>query len=161
MHEHGCSVWSWWFQQRSSSPFVHQAVNRLFQHAWTTTMFKLASSTMFKPVNRQKQAERFYVCVVQWTLSLSTEASLLGGVSHPPKHFLKPEKFGQTKGCLWLLAHPIKFGQFYKNNIFGRFNEHTPPAPRPPPNQSGFATPLSLSLSLSKYIYIWNANSQL
>ena len=35
-------------------------------------------------------------------------------------------KFGQTKGkfChkwqhLWLLAHPIKFGQFYKNSIFG------------------------------------------
>ena len=35
-------------------------------------------------------------------------------------------KFGQTKGkfChkwqhLWWLAHPIKFGQFYKNSIFG------------------------------------------
>ena len=42
-------------------------------------------------------------------------------------------KFGQTKGKsyhkwqhLWLLAHPIKFGQFYKNSVFGRFNEHTP-----------------------------------
>ena len=63
-----------------------------------------------------------------------------GGVSHtlPPLppifFFLKPGKFGQTKGkfChkwqhLWLLAHPIKFVQFYKNSIFGRFNEHTPP----------------------------------
>ena len=30
---------------------------------------------------------------------------------------------------MWLLAHPIKFGQFYKNSIFGRFNEHTPPPP--------------------------------
>ena len=46
-------------------------------------------------------------------------------------------KFGQTKGkfChkwqhLWLLAHPIKFGQFYKNSIFGRFNEHTTPHPQ-------------------------------
>ena len=28
---------------------------------------------------------------------------------------------------MWLLAHPIKFGQFYKNSIFGRFNEHTLP----------------------------------
>ena len=40
-------------------------------------------------------------------------------------------KFGQTKGkfChkwqyLWLLAHPIKFGKFFKDSIFGRFNEH-------------------------------------
>ena len=34
-----------------------------------------------------------------------------------------------TRGniILWLLAHPIKFRQFYKNSIFGRFNEHTPP----------------------------------
>ena len=42
---------SWWFQQRCSSLFVRQAMNSLFQHAWTslsTTMFKLASSTMFK-----------------------------------------------------------------------------------------------------------------
>ena len=38
---------SWWFQQRCSSLFVHQAMNSLFQHAWTT-MFKLASSTTFK-----------------------------------------------------------------------------------------------------------------
>ena len=56
---------SWWFQQRRSSLFVHQATNSLFQHARTTlsiTMFKLASSTMFKPVNRQKHAGRFYVC---------------------------------------------------------------------------------------------------
>ena len=59
---------SWWFQQRCSSLFVHQAMNSLFQHAsasitsLSTTMFKLASSTMFKPVNRQKQAVRFYVC---------------------------------------------------------------------------------------------------
>ena len=29
-------------------------------------------------------------------------------------------KFGETKGCFWLLVHPIKFGQFYKNSIFGR-----------------------------------------
>ena len=55
----------------------------------------------------------------------------VGGGCHTPKKFLK---FGQTKGkfChkwqyLWLLAHPTKFGQFYKNSIFGRFNEHTPP----------------------------------
>ena len=50
---------SWWFQQRCSSLFVHQAMNSLFQHAWTslsTTMFKLASSTMFKPVNNHVQA---------------------------------------------------------------------------------------------------------
>ena len=72
---------SWWFQQRCSNLFVHQAMNSLFQHAWTslpTTMFKLASSTMFKlasstmfkltsstvfkSVNRQKQAVPFYVC---------------------------------------------------------------------------------------------------
>ena len=56
---------SWWFQQRCSSLFVHQAMNSLFQHAWTSlsrTMFKLASSTMFKPVNRQIQAVRFHVC---------------------------------------------------------------------------------------------------
>ena len=40
------------------------------------------------------------------------------------------KKFGQTKGkfChkwqhLWLLAHPIKFWQFFKNSLFGRFNE--------------------------------------
>ena len=26
---------SWWFQQRCSSLFVHQAMNNLFQHAWT------------------------------------------------------------------------------------------------------------------------------
>ena len=41
-----------------------------FQHAWTslsTTMFKLASSTMFKPVNRQKQVVRFYICM--WSQS--------------------------------------------------------------------------------------------
>ena len=72
---------SWWFQQRCSSLFVHQAINSLFQHAWTSlsttlfklanstlfklassTMFKLASSPMFKPVNRKIQAVRFYVC---------------------------------------------------------------------------------------------------
>ena len=67
---------------------------------------------------------------------------VVGGVTPPPKiFFLKTGKFGQTKGkfgqtkgkfChkwqhLWLLAHPIKFGQFYKNGIFGQFNEHTPP----------------------------------
>ena len=65
------------------------------------------------------------------------------GVSHPPppQNFKKSGEFGQNKGkfgqnngkfChkwqhLWLLVHPIKFGQFYKNSIFGRFNEHTPP----------------------------------
>ena len=58
---------SWWFQprfqQRCSSLFVHQAMNSLFQHTWTT-LFKLASSTMFKSVNRQKQAVRFYVCTI-------------------------------------------------------------------------------------------------
>ena len=66
-------------------------------------------------------------------------ASLLGGT--PPQNFKKSGKFGQNKGkfgqnngkfChkwqhLWLLVHPIKFGQFYKSRIFGRFNEHTPP----------------------------------
>ena len=53
---------SWWFQQRCSSLFVHQAMNTLFQHAWTslsTTLFKLASSTMSKHVNRQKQVVPF------------------------------------------------------------------------------------------------------
>ena len=52
-----------------------------------------------------------------------------GGV----KNFKKRENLGKLreKFChkwqhLWLLAHPIKFGQFYKNSIFGRFNEHTP-----------------------------------
>ena len=56
---------SWWFQQHCPNLFVHQAMNSLFQHAWislSTTMFKLASSTMFIPVNRQKQAVRFYLC---------------------------------------------------------------------------------------------------
>ena len=66
---------SWWFQQRCSSLFVHQAMNSLFQHARTSlsttlfklassSMFNLASSTMFKSVNRQKQAVRFYVCTI-------------------------------------------------------------------------------------------------
>ena len=57
---------SWWRSNNCSSLFVHQAMNSLFQHAWTsmsTTMFKLTNSTMFKPaVNRQKQAMGFYVC---------------------------------------------------------------------------------------------------
>ena len=66
-----------------------------------------------------------------------------GGVTHP-QNFKKSGKFGQNKEkfgqnngkfChkwqhLWLLVHPIKFGQFYKSRIFGQFN------------QSGFATPL-------------------
>ena len=29
-----------------------------------------------------------------------------------------------------LKAHPIKFGQFYKNSIFGQFNGHPPPNDR-------------------------------
>ena len=40
-------------------------INSLFQHARTslsTTLFKLASPTMFKPVNKQKQAVRFQMC---------------------------------------------------------------------------------------------------
>ena len=48
-----------------------KVMNNLFQHIWTnlsTTMFKLASSTMFKPVNRQKQAVRFYACTTTTTL---------------------------------------------------------------------------------------------
>ena len=59
-----------------------------------------------------------------------------GGVT-PPQNFKKSGKFGQNKGkfgqnngkfChkwqhLWLLVHPIKFGQFYKSRIFGQFNE--------------------------------------
>ena len=52
---------SWWFQQRCSSLFVHQPRKNLFQYASTslsTTMFKLASSTMFELVNMQKQAAR-------------------------------------------------------------------------------------------------------
>ena len=63
-----------------------------------------------------------------------------GGVT-PPQNFKKSGKFGKNKGkfgqnngkfChkwqhLWLLVHPIKFGQFYKSRIFGQFNEHTPP----------------------------------
>ena len=55
MFKHGC-----WFIM------MVPTMNSLFQHAWpslSTTMFKLASSTMFKPVNRQKQAVRFYVCI--------------------------------------------------------------------------------------------------
>ena len=36
---------------------------------------------------------------------------------------------------LCLKAHPIKFGQSYKNSIVGQLNGHTPR------NQSGFATP--------------------
>ena len=62
-----------WFQQRCSSLSVHEAMNSLLQHAWTSlsttlfklassTMFKLASATMFKPVNREKQVVRLYVC---------------------------------------------------------------------------------------------------
>ena len=49
---------SWRSQQRSGM-FVHQALNSLFQHAWTslsTTIFKLASWTTFKPVNNHVQA---------------------------------------------------------------------------------------------------------
>ena len=49
---------SWWFQQRSSNLLFHQAMNSLFQHAWTslsTTLFKLASSTMSKPVNSKNK----------------------------------------------------------------------------------------------------------
>ena len=34
----------------------------------------------------------------------------------------KPGKFCHKWQHLWLLAHPIKFGQFYKNSIFGRLN---------------------------------------
>ena len=70
------------------------------------------------------------------------------GVSHP-QNFKKSGKFGQNKRKfgqnngkfrhkwqhLWLLVHPIKFGQFYKNSIFGRFNEHIPP---PPPKSKWF-----------------------
>ena len=73
----------------------------------------------------------------------------VGGVT-PPQIFKKLGKFGQNKGkfgqnngefChkwqhLWLLVHPIKFGQFYRNSIFGRFNE------------SGFATPLVVVLPI-------------
>ena len=46
---------------------------------------------------------------------------------HTPPKFLKTGKFCHKWQHLWLLAHPIQFGQFYKNSIFGRFNEHTPP----------------------------------
>ena len=48
------------FQQRLSL-FVHQAMNSLFQHAWTslsTTMFKLASSTWINIVHACQQAIR-------------------------------------------------------------------------------------------------------
>ena len=67
-------VWTWLLIYHDGSNnvvqilFVHQAMNSLFQHAWTslsTTLFKLANSTMFKPVNRQKQAVQFYVCWFQ------------------------------------------------------------------------------------------------
>ena len=75
---------SWWFQQRCSSLFVHQAMNSLFQHAASTslsaTMFKLASSTMFKPVNMQKQAVRFdvFTCVF-----LRFYINKLDAIKHP------------------------------------------------------------------------------
>ena len=50
-----------------------------------------------------------------WLLSQRSVALAYGSgsqkLSNSPKH-------------LWLLGHPIKFGQFYKNSIFGRFNEH-------------------------------------
>ena len=48
------------FQQRLSL-FVHQAMNSLFQHAWTslsTTMFKLSSSTWINIVHACQQAIR-------------------------------------------------------------------------------------------------------
>ena len=73
---------SWWFQQRCSSLFVHQATSSLFQHAWTslsTTLLKLhgqlqaCSSSPAQPCSslstRKKQAVRFYVCIWQYPTS--------------------------------------------------------------------------------------------
>ena len=84
------------------------------------------------------------MCVVTSECVLGTGASLWGegvwgGGVTPPKSFKNRENSGKLK-VVWLLAHPIKFVQFYRISIFGRFNEHT--ACPPPPNQSGFATPL-------------------
>ena len=57
---------SWWFQQRCSSLFVHVLMFRVFMYSvptcMSTTLFKLASSTMLKPFNRQKQAVHFHLC---------------------------------------------------------------------------------------------------
>ena len=56
-----------WFQQHCSSLFVHQAMDSLFQHAWTslsTTMFKLAISTMFKSINKLC----VFTCVAQFRI---------------------------------------------------------------------------------------------
>ena len=62
--------------------------------------------------------------------------------------------FGETPTLCYtyllsLKAHPIKFGQFYKNSIFGKFNG--PPSP----NQSGFATPLEIGARILNLQIIW------
>ena len=44
---------SWWFQQRCLTLFVHQTMNSLFQHAWTSL-----STTLFKAVNNHVQASQ-------------------------------------------------------------------------------------------------------
>ena len=51
---------------------------------------------------------------------------------------------------LCLKAHPIKFGQSYKNSIVGQLNGHTPR------NQSGFATPLPTQGSSPFTRFPWN-----
>ena len=63
--------------------FNHVQVCQQYCSSWpvqpcsslSTTLFKLASSTMFKPVNRQKQAVCFYLCtrtlMVKVTMSTS------------------------------------------------------------------------------------------
>ena len=58
-HVLSCTVWTWLL-------IYHDGYNNIVQHAWTslsTTMFKLASTGMFKPVNRQIQAVCFYMCM--------------------------------------------------------------------------------------------------
>ena len=99
---------SWWLQQRSSL-FVHQAMNSLFLHVWTslsTTLFKLASSAMFKPGNRQKQPVRFYVCrcenMLRWEDMLKRFSS--------PNHFKFPWSCVRKKKGLFLRDNIISCG---------------------------------------------------
>ena len=79
------------------------------------------------------------MCVVTSECVLGTGASLWGegvwgGGVTPPKSFKNRENSGKLK-VVWLLAHPIKFVQFYRISIFGRFNEHTA---CPPPQSKWF-----------------------
>ena len=149
---------SWWFKQHYSSLFVRQAINSVFQHAWTslsTTMFKLASSTMFKPVNRRKQAVRVYVCRPHSTLIPNPNPN------PNPKHNSKPFVVypSQTRPKLhapgypkirrqWAIRYHICwnsaliciFFDLIENVIYRRWRTNTGIATRPSFNSQSWAT---------------------